>query len=101
MSASPLASPGATRAVLDAYGLATKHRLGQNFLVNDHVVQKILDLAQIGPSDVDGFRTEFLEQFRQFQGSLARTGSGCFVAFYHIDFCIFGEAIDLFFDLVK
>lgn len=52
MSASPLASPGATRAVLDAYGLATKHRLGQNFLVNDHVVQKILDLAQIGPSDV-------------------------------------------------
>lgn len=45
MSLSPLASPGATRAVLEAHGLATKHRLGQNFLVNDHVIGKILDLA--------------------------------------------------------
>lgn len=45
MAASPLASPGATRALLEAYGLATKHRLGQNFLVSDHVVEKILGLA--------------------------------------------------------
>ncbi len=48
---SPLASPGATRAVLEAHGLATKHSLGQNFLVNDHILQKIVDLSQVGSAD--------------------------------------------------
>ena len=52
MSFSPLASPGATRAVLEAHGLATKHRLGQNFLVNDHVIGRILDLAEPSPDDL-------------------------------------------------
>lgn len=51
MPASPLASPGATRALLEAYGLSTKHSLGQNFLVNDHVVEKILELAELGEKD--------------------------------------------------
>ena len=51
MGGSPLASPGATRALLEAYGLATKHSLGQNFLVNDHVIEKIMDLAELGPAD--------------------------------------------------
>ena len=48
---SPLASPGATRAVLEAHGLATKHSLGQNFLVNDHILQKIVDLSQVRSAD--------------------------------------------------
>lgn len=48
---SPLATPSATRAVLEAHGLATKHALGQNFLVNDAILQKIVDLAQLGPED--------------------------------------------------
>lgn len=51
-SLSPLASPSATRAVLEAHGLAAKKALGQNFLVNDGVLQKIVALADVGPQDV-------------------------------------------------
>lgn len=51
MGGSPLASPGATRALLEAYGLATKHSLGQNFLVSNHVVEKIMGLAELGEKD--------------------------------------------------
>lgn len=48
---SPLASVSATRAVLEAHGLATKHALGQNFLINDDVLKKIVQLAELGPDD--------------------------------------------------
>ncbi len=48
---SPLASPGATRALLEAYGLATKHSLGQNFLVNNAVIEKIMALAELAPNE--------------------------------------------------
>ncbi len=51
MTGSPLANPGATRALLEAYGLATKHSLGQNFLVNNHVIERIMDLAELGEKD--------------------------------------------------
>lgn len=51
MGGSPLANPGATRALLDAYGLATKHSLGQNFLVSNDVIEKIMALAELGPED--------------------------------------------------
>lgn len=51
-SASPLASPGATRAVLKRHGFSLKKSLGQNFLVNDAVVGRILGLAEVGPGDV-------------------------------------------------
>nr|WP_206109017.1 16S rRNA (adenine(1518)-N(6)/adenine(1519)-N(6))-dimethyltransferase RsmA [Olsenella sp. SW781] len=37
--------------MLEAYGLATKHSLGQNFLVNNHVIEKIMDLAELGEKD--------------------------------------------------
>ena len=47
-----LANQRETRAVLDAYGLYTKHRLGQNFLVNDAIISKIIDLAELGDTDV-------------------------------------------------
>ena len=49
---SRLASPRETRAVLGRFGLAAKRRLGQNFLVSDHVIGRILDLAGLGPDDV-------------------------------------------------
>ena len=49
---SPLAAPSATRAVLEAHGLAAKKSLGQNFLVNDAVLGKILALAEAGEDDV-------------------------------------------------
>ena len=48
---SPLATPSATRAVLERHGLYTKYALGQNFLVNDDIVKKIVALADVGPSD--------------------------------------------------
>ena len=49
--ASPYASLGATRAVLDAHGLQAKYSLGQNFLVNDDIVRKSLELADVKPGD--------------------------------------------------
>ena len=48
---SPLASVSETRAVLEAHGLTTKYSLGQNFLVNDAILQKIVALAQVEPRD--------------------------------------------------
>lgn len=49
---SPLSSVSAARAVLEAHGLAAKYTLGQNFLVNDDILRKIIELAQVGPADV-------------------------------------------------
>lgn len=47
-----LATPSGTREVLEAFGLATKKRLGQNFLVNEAIIEKICELADID-SDSD------------------------------------------------
>ena len=47
MTTSPLASRAATRELLDEFGLATKHRLGQNFLIDNHVIERICGLAAI------------------------------------------------------
>ena len=48
---SSLAAVGATREVLRAHGLATKHALGQNFLVNDDIIKKIVALAALEETD--------------------------------------------------
>jgi len=48
---SPLSTPSATREVLERHGLYTKYGLGQNFLVNDDMVKKIIALADVGPND--------------------------------------------------
>lgn len=50
-SCSPYANRSATRAVLDAHGLTAKYSLGQNFLVSDDVVRKIIDLADVSSAD--------------------------------------------------
>jgi len=42
---SALASPSATRAVLEAHGLSLKKSLGQHFLIDDNIVRKIIELA--------------------------------------------------------
>ena len=52
MTYSRLANIRETRAVLERFGLATKHRLGQNFLVNDEVIGRIVELADLGCDDV-------------------------------------------------
>ena len=48
---SPYSTPSATREVLERHGLYTKYALGQNFLVNDDVVRKIVELADVQPHD--------------------------------------------------
>lgn len=50
-SLSYLASVGETRRVLDRHGLMTKKALGQHFLVNDGVVRRICDLAELTSED--------------------------------------------------
>ena len=52
MPYSYLASGRETRAVLERHGLLLKHRLGQNFLVNDDVIGRILGLAELDSDDV-------------------------------------------------
>ena len=47
MTTSPLANPTATRELLEEFGLATKHRLGQNFLIDNHVIERICELAEL------------------------------------------------------
>ena len=47
-----LANQRATKETLEGFGLATKYRLGQNFLVQDHVIEKIVQLAEVQPTDV-------------------------------------------------
>jgi 16S rRNA (adenine1518-N6/adenine1519-N6)-dimethyltransferase len=48
---SPLTSVAKTREVLKSHGLATKKFLGQHFLINDGVILRICDLADMCPSD--------------------------------------------------
>ena len=47
-----LANQRATKETLERFGLATKYRLGQNFLVQEHVIEKIVQLAEVQPTDV-------------------------------------------------
>ena len=51
MTTSPLANPTATREMLEAFGLATKHRLGQNFLIDNHLIERIMALAELTGSE--------------------------------------------------
>ncbi|MBQ9043333.1 MAG: 16S rRNA (adenine(1518)-N(6)/adenine(1519)-N(6))-dimethyltransferase RsmA [Eggerthellaceae bacterium] len=48
---SPYSTPSATREVLERHGLYTKYGLGQNFLVNDDVIRKIVELADVREDD--------------------------------------------------
>ena len=47
-----LANQRATKETLERFGLATKYRLGQNFLVQDHIIEKIVQLAEVQPTNV-------------------------------------------------
>lgn len=47
-----LASVSETRSVLEQHGLMTKKALGQHFLINDGVVSRICDLAELSSDDV-------------------------------------------------
>ena len=52
MAYSYLANARETRAVLERHGFSFKHKLGQNFLINDDVIGRILGLAELDDSDV-------------------------------------------------
>ncbi len=47
-----LASVSKTREVLEQFGLMTKKALGQHFLINDGIVSRICDFAQLSQDDV-------------------------------------------------
>lgn len=46
-----LANASCTRAVLDAFDLRAKYRFGQNFLVNQAIIDKIIQLSQLTDDD--------------------------------------------------
>ncbi|MCL2746966.1 MAG: 16S rRNA (adenine(1518)-N(6)/adenine(1519)-N(6))-dimethyltransferase RsmA, partial [Coriobacteriia bacterium] len=48
---SPLATPKATIETLQAFGLYTKKRLGQHFLIDDNVIARILNAADLNADD--------------------------------------------------
>jgi len=50
--ASDLTTRAGVREVIDRYGLAAKKKLGQHFLVDGHVVDKILNAADVSGNDV-------------------------------------------------
>jgi len=94
VATSPLATPKATLAVLERHGLHTKKRLGQHFLVDDNVIARILDLAdlvghetvlEVGPGigtltvalcDAAG-AVVAVERDAQLEPVLAETTAGC------------------------
>jgi len=47
-----LTTRAGVRAVVEQYGLAAKKKLGQHFLVDGHVLEKILNAASAGEGDV-------------------------------------------------
>ena len=46
-----LATPGATKYILEKYGLRAKKKYGQNFLIDPGVVERIVEAAQITKDD--------------------------------------------------
>ena len=47
-----IATPSRTRALLDQYGFNFKKSLGQNFLVDVNIINKIIDASQIDDTTV-------------------------------------------------
>ena len=46
-----LATPGATRYILEKYGIRARKKYGQNFLIDANVIRGIIDAAQITKDD--------------------------------------------------
>ena len=46
-----LATPGATRYILEKYGIRARKKYGQNFLIDANIVRSIVDAAQITKED--------------------------------------------------
>ena len=46
-----LTAPGATRGILEKYGIHAKKKFGQNFLINAAIVDGIIEAAGITKED--------------------------------------------------
>ena len=46
-----LATPGATRYILEKYGIRARKKYGQNFLIDANVIRNIVEAAQITEED--------------------------------------------------
>jgi 16S rRNA (adenine1518-N6/adenine1519-N6)-dimethyltransferase len=46
-----LGNPAYTMAVLEKHGFRFQKKYGQNFLIDTHILEKIIDAAEIGPED--------------------------------------------------
>ena len=46
-----IASPTRTRAIMESYGLTFKKSLGQNFLTDINILNKIVAAAEVTPED--------------------------------------------------
>lgn len=46
-----LTSPSTIKYIMDKYGFRFSKSLGQNFLIDEHIIERIADGAEIGPDD--------------------------------------------------
>ncbi len=47
-----LYSPATVRQIIEKYGFSIRKNLGQNFLIDGNIINKIIDAAEINPADV-------------------------------------------------
>lgn len=47
-----VASPAVIRSLMQRYGIAARKSLGQNFLIDTNIINKIVDAAELTPSDL-------------------------------------------------
>ena len=52
MSKVYISSPARTAGIIEQYQFRFQKKFGQNFLIDDHIIEKILDAAEIGDEDV-------------------------------------------------
>ena len=52
MSKIYISSPARTAGIIEQYQFRFQKKFGQNFLIDDHIIEKIIDAAEIGPEDV-------------------------------------------------
>lgn len=69
---SPLASVALAREILAAYNLQAKKTFGQNFLINDQIVKKIIELSEVKTGD---YVTEIGPGYGTLTVALVRSGA--------------------------
>lgn len=52
MSNLHISNPARTAGIIEKYNFRFQKKFGQNFLIDDHILEQILDAAEIGPKDV-------------------------------------------------